>query len=122
MEGKENILYFNKVSTDNIIQITNFSSNEVVETFNAKSDATENNTVSTKDAKSDAVDVITEKIDINTASKEELMTLSGVGKATSDNIIAYREKTPFTKIEDIKNVKNIGEKTFIKIEPYIMVK
>lgn len=64
---------------------------------------------------------ITTTININTATKEELMTLSGIGEAKATSIIFYREKTPFTKIEDIKNVSGIGESVYEEIKNHITV-
>ncbi|MBR2840409.1 MAG: helix-hairpin-helix domain-containing protein [Bacilli bacterium] len=61
-------------------------------------------------------------ININSASKEELMTLEGVGESKADAIIKYREKNGiFKTIEDIKNVSGIGEKAFEKIKDSITV-
>lgn len=60
-------------------------------------------------------------ININTATKEELMTLSGIGETKALDIISYREKTPFTSIEDIKNVSGIGDSTYNEIKDYITV-
>ena len=62
------------------------------------------------------------KIDINTASKEDLMTLSGIGESISENILEYREKNEFKEIEDIKNVNGIGESKFNIIKENIKVK
>lgn len=62
---------------------------------------------------------IQEKININTATKEQLMSLDGIGEVYSLRIIEYREKKRFTNIEEIKNVKGIGEKTFEKIKDKI---
>lgn len=60
-------------------------------------------------------------ININTATKEELMTLSGIGETKALAIISYREKTPFTSIEDIKNVSGIGDSTYNEIKDHITV-
>lgn len=61
-------------------------------------------------------------ININTASAEELATLEGIGDVTAENIVQYRDANgPFATIEDIKNVKGIGEKKFEKIKERIAV-
>lgn len=61
------------------------------------------------------------KININTATLEELMTLTGIGESKALSIIEYRKKTPFTTIEDIKNVSGIGDGAFDKIKDNITV-
>lgn len=68
-----------------------------------------------------ATETSTSLVNINTASKEELMTVSGIGASKADSIITYRIKTPFSKIEDIMNVSGIGESLFDKIKKYITV-
>ena len=62
------------------------------------------------------------KININTANEQELESLKGIGPATAKNIIRYREEYGgFSSIEEIKNVKRIGEKIFEKIKADICV-
>lgn len=61
-------------------------------------------------------------VNINTASKEELMKISGLGEAKADSIIKYREEHgAFKNIDDIKEVAGIGEALFEKIKVYITV-
>ena len=62
------------------------------------------------------------KVNINTAGREELMTLHGIGVARADAILAYREEHgTFSRIEDIMNVEGIKEKAFAKIRDDIVV-
>ena len=62
------------------------------------------------------------KVNLNTAGKEELMTLSGIGESRADAIIAYREANgPFGSIEEIMNIEGIKEKMFEKIRGSIEV-
>lgn len=62
------------------------------------------------------------KISINSASKEELMSLRGVGEVMADRIITYRnENGGFSKLDDLKNVKGIGDKVFLNIKDFIIL-
>ena len=61
-------------------------------------------------------------VNLNTATKKELMTLDGIGDKKAEEIIKYREKTPFKKPEDLKNIKGIGDKLFDKIKDKIEAK
>jgi len=62
------------------------------------------------------------KISINNATKEELMTLDGIGEAKAESILEYRkEKGSFEKVEDIQNVSGIGEALYEKIKNKIII-
>lgn len=63
-----------------------------------------------------------EKININTASQQELMKLKYVGEKMAEKIIAYRKDKPFQKPEDIMDVKGVGEKIFNANKEMIIVK
>ena len=66
--------------------------------------------------------VQSELVSINTETKDELMTLSGIGESKANNIIEYREEYgKFKTIEDIMNVSGIGEAAFEKIKNQITV-
>jgi len=60
-----------------------------------------------------------ELININTASIEKLSELDGIGAKTAENIIKYREKNKFDNIEEIMEVKGIGESKYTKIKEKI---
>ncbi len=63
-----------------------------------------------------------ERIDLNRASAVELETLPGVGPRTAELIIAYRnENGGFKKIEDLMNVRGIGERSFLRLRPLVSV-
>lgn len=60
-------------------------------------------------------------ININTATKSELMLLENIGSKKADDIIAYRKSSPFKRPEDLMKVSGIGTKTFEKIKDFICV-
>lgn len=61
------------------------------------------------------------RIDIRTASKEELMALKGIGPKRAEDIIAYRETHPFQNVNDLLQVSGIGPKTYQKLLPDLLV-
>lgn len=62
------------------------------------------------------------KINLNTATSEELQTISGIGAKRAEDIIAYRESHGgFQSVDDLKNVSGIGDKTLEKIRESIYV-
>ena len=61
-------------------------------------------------------------VNLNTATVTQLDALPGVGKATAERIIEYRQKNGgFKKIEELMNVKGVGEKSFLKLKPLVTV-
>lgn len=113
---KEMVIYvyskseINKLTTKNEIPCTC----EVIEVnncINEESNTTINNTSTNT----------SNKVNINIASKEELMTLTGIGESKANAIIEYREKSKFETVEDIKNISGIGDAMFDKIKEDITV-
>jgi competence protein ComEA len=61
-------------------------------------------------------------VNLNTATQAQLESLPGIGASAAQRILEYRQKNGnFKKIEDLMNVKGIGEKSFLKLKPLITV-
>jgi competence protein ComEA len=66
--------------------------------------------------------VVPSVLNINTASAAELDTLPGIGAKTAALIVEYRQKNgPFKKVEELMNVRGIGEKNFLKLKPLLSI-
>jgi competence protein ComEA len=62
------------------------------------------------------------KVNLNTATKEQLMALPGIGEVLAQNIIDYREKNgAFSDPAEIKNVNRIGDKLYEQLKDLIVV-
>lgn len=95
-------------------------SNKKFELNTKINDAYEENTESSNTTSSN--DNTSGLINLNTATKDELMTLSGIGKTKAQAIISYREENGnFTSTEDIMNVNGIGQSIYEKIKNNITV-
>ena len=61
-------------------------------------------------------------INLNSATATQIATLPGIGQKTAELVVQYRQKNgPFKKIEEIMNVKGIGEKSFLRIKDRLTV-
>jgi comEA protein len=75
-----------------------------------------------RESKAKPAQVATTPVNLNTATVADLQNLPGIGAATAKLIIEHRQKTGgFKKIEELMNVKGIGEKTFLKLKPMVTV-
>jgi competence protein ComEA len=61
-------------------------------------------------------------VNLNSASVAQLQSLPGIGASAAQRIVDYRQKNgSFKKIEELMNVKGIGEKSFLKLKPLITI-
>jgi len=73
-------------------------------------------------ARSAAKPASTATVNLNTASATDLEGLPGIGAKTAARIVEYRQKNgPFKKVEELMNVRGVGEKNFLKLKPQISV-
>ena len=78
--------------------------------------------VSAQKAAGKAAAAVPAVVNLNTATATQIATLPGIGEKAAQRIIEYREKNGgFKKIEELMNVKGIGEKSFLKLKPLISV-
>ncbi len=67
--------------------------------------------------------VLSGKLNINTATEDQLRMLPGIGPAKARRVIAYRDKRgKFKRVRDLRRVKGFGYKTVTKLSPYLTVK
>jgi len=107
---------FNDLKQQNLTESQKERSGEIKSLYDSLMAANENRPSKPNELR------LNKKININTAYAADLMLLPGIGEVMAEKIIEYREKIEgFKKIEDIMNVKGIGEKKFGKLKPYITV-
>lgn len=74
-----------------------------------------------KNSAAKATKGIPKDVNINTADKEQLILLPGIGPATAEAILAYRKDNGnFKSIDELTKVKGIGDKTLVKLKPFLM--
>ena len=95
----------------------NSSDRELINSLQRKEDSL---TSGVNSSKKESGDIPEKIININTATRNELIDLPGIGESTADKIISYRDtKKGFRKIEELMNVSGIGKKKFEKIKSFI---
>ena len=66
-------------------------------------------------------EALTEPVDVNRATAEQLQKLPGIGPTLAKRIIAERQKKPFGSVDELRRVRGIGPKTLEKLKPFIRV-
>ena len=64
---------------------------------------------------------LTGVVNINTATKADLVLIPGIGEAKADAILAQRTQKPFTSKQDLLVIQGIGDKILEKISPYLVL-
>ena len=73
-------------------------------------------------ASADQTQTIAGKININTADAQSLTAVPGIGPKTAENILAHRQQNgAFQSVDDLVNVKGIGEKSLAKMKSYLTI-
>ena len=63
-----------------------------------------------------------DRVELNTADQAALETLPGIGPRTAERIIEYRNKNGgFEKVEDLMNIRGIGERTFLRLRDLVRI-
>ncbi len=75
-----------------------------------------------KGSKAKSAPAVVTPVNLNTATAADLEALPGVGSSTARLIIEHRDKNGgFKKVEELMNIKGIGEKSFLKLKPMVTV-
>lgn len=120
----KNINLSKKVTDEMVIYI--YSEEELKAKLTCKVENNGDGEITSETAKKESIiakdsEKDTKLVSLNNATLEMLMTLDNVGEAKAKSIIAYREKTPFKTIEELKNVSGIGETIYDKIKDRLTI-
>lgn len=64
----------------------------------------------------------TQAVNVNSGTVTQFEALPGIGPSMAQRIVTYREKNgPFKKLEDLMNIQGIGEKSFLKLRPFLTI-
>lgn len=111
----------NAVMVQNSQTENNYTDSQTSVTVQETVSASEKQTQSAEENGDDTA-AVSYPINLNTCTAEELMTISGIGEVKAADIIAYRDYLGgYTSVEQIKDIKGIGDKTYEKISPYLTV-
>lgn len=98
------------------------SSEDISENLSYAGNASPQTETSQSSTENDTSVAVNYPLNLNSCTAEELMSISGIGEVKANHIIEYREYLGgYTSVEQIKNIKGIGDGVYEKVSPYLTV-
>lgn len=98
------------------------SSEDISENLSYAGNASPQTETSQSSTENDTSSAVNYPLNLNSCTAEELMSISGIGEVKANYIIEYREYLGgYTSVEQIKNIKGIGDGVYEKVSPYLTV-
>lgn len=110
-----------KISVSQVSSV-HISSEDISENSSSAGNASPQTETSQSSTENDTSSSINYPLNLNSCTAEELMSISGIGEVKANHIIEYREYLGgYTSVEQIKNIKGIGDGVYEKVSPYLTV-
>lgn len=110
-----------KISVSQVSSV-HISSEDISENSSSAGNASPQTETSQRSTENDTSGSINYPLNLNSCTAEELMSISGIGEVKANHIIEYREYLGgYTSVEQIKNIKGIGDGVYEKVSPYLTV-
>lgn len=110
-----------KISVSQVSSI-HISSEDISENSSYAGNVSPQKETSQGSSENDTSSTVNYPLNLNSCTAEELMSISGIGEVKANHIIEYREYLGgYTSVEQIKNIKGIGDGVYEKVSPYLTV-
>lgn len=110
-----------KISVSQVSSV-HISSEDISENSFSAGNASSQKEMSQSSTENDTSIAVNYPLNLNSCTAEELMSISGIGEVKANHIIEYREYLGgYTSVEQIKNIKGIGDGVYEKVSPYLTV-
>ncbi len=110
-----------KISVSQVSSV-HISSENISENLSYAGNASPQTETSQGGTENDTSIAVNYPLNLNSCTAEELMSISGIGEVKANHIIEYREYLGgYTSVEQIKNIKGIGDGVYEKVSPYLTV-
>lgn len=110
-----------KISVSQVSSV-HISSEDISENVSSAGNASPQKKTSQSSTENDTSVAVNYPLNLNSCTAEELMSISGIGEVKANHIIEYREYLGgYTSVEQIKNIKGIGDGVYEKVSPYLTV-
>lgn len=110
-----------KISVSQVSSV-HISSEDISENSSYAGNVSPQKETSQGSSENDTCSTVNYPLNLNSCTAEELMSISGIGEVKANHIIEYREYLGgYTSVEQIKNIKGIGDGIYEKVSPYLTV-